>query len=167
MSNQSLFFSVNSKRLSEAEAAKAKAAFEKISNFSMEALSGIHPSIHFDLNMTDLPSATVGQEDPKVQEKQNSYRQGVNDTHFFYFSSIFFLFLFLGVMTLAEQLHESLPEAAKAEFASLVESGNFFLAATIENGRTVLGHIGEVALIFFAAVRAKALEAFDSARNEL
>ena len=161
MSNQSLFFSVNSKRLSEAEAAKAKAAFEKISNFSMEALSGIHPSIHFDLNMTDLPPAT------ESQEKQNSYKQGVSDTHFFYFSSIFFLFLVLGAMTLAEQLHESLPEAAKAEFASLVESGNFFLAATIENGRTVLGHIGEVALIFFAAVRAKALEAFDSARNEL
>ena len=157
MSNQSLFFSVNSKRLPEAETAKAKAAFEKISNFSMEALSSIHPSIQFDLSMTDMPQALQSSKE-EDKEKQNSYKQGVNDTHFFYFSSIFFLFLFLGAMTLAEQLHESLPEAAKAEFASLVEGGKVFLAATMENGRTVLGHIGEGALVCFAAVKVKVLE---------
>ena len=162
MSNQSLFFSVNSKRLSEAEAAKAKTAFEKISNFSMEALSDIHPSIQFDLSMTDLPQAPQSS-----KEKQPSYHQGVNDTHFFYLRALFFIFLFLGAMTLAEQVHESLPESAKAEFASLVEGGNVFLAATMENGRTVLGHIGETALLCFAAMKSKALEAFDSARSEL
>jgi hypothetical protein len=167
MSNQSLFFSVNSKRLPETEAAKAKEAFEKISNFSMEALSGINPCIHFDLSMTDLSPATVSQEDPKVQEKQNSYKQGVNDTHFFYLRGLLLFFLFLGAMTLAEKLHDSLPDATKAELASLVEGGKVFLAATMEKGHAVLGVIGEAALISFAAVRAKALEAFDSARNEL
>lgn len=153
MSNQSLFFSVNSKRLSEAEAAKAKAAFEKISNFSMEALSGIHPSIQFDLSMTDLPPAT------ESQEKKPSYQQGVSETHFFYLNAILFLFLFLGGMTLAEQIHETLPEEAKEQIASLVEGGKVFLAATMENGRTVLGAIGEAALISFAAVKVKVLDA--------
>ena len=106
--------------------------------------------------MTNLPEA---QEETKVKGKQSSYQQGVSDTHFFYLSGLFFLFLFLGVMTLAEQLHESLPEAAKAEFASLVEGGKVFLAATMENGRVVFGAIGEAALICFAAMKVKLLEA--------
>lgn len=158
MSNQSLFFSVNSKRLPEAETAKAKTAFEKISNFSMEALSSIHPSIQFELSMTDLPQAPQGSKE-EANEKHLSYQQGVNDTHFFYLRGLLFLFLFLGGMTLAEQLHESLPEAAKAEFASLVEGGKVFLAATMENGRVILAAIGETALICFATVKEKALEA--------
>jgi hypothetical protein len=166
MSNQSLFFSVNSKRLSEAEAAKAKTAFEKISNFSMEALSTIHPSIQFDLSMTDLPQAPQSNKE-EAKEKQRSYQQGVNDTHFFYLRVLLFLVLFLGAMTLAEQLHESLPEAAKAEFASLVEGGKVFLAATMENGRVILGAIGEAALISFASVKVKVLEAVaEYSRNE-
>lgn len=159
MSNQSFFFTVNSKRLSETEAAKAKAAFEKISNFSMDALSGIDPCIHFDLSMTDMYPATESQEASKVQEKQPSYQEGVNDTHFFYFSSIFFMFLFLGAITLAQQIHETLPEHIKAQIADLTVSGNVFLAATMENGRTVLGAIGEAALISFATIKVKVLEA--------
>lgn len=159
MSNQSFFFSVNSKAFPQDEAAKAKAAFEKISNFSTDALSGIDPRITFDLSMTDLPPAIESKEVTKVQEKQLSYQQGVNDTHYFYARGLLFFFLFLGGMTLAEQLHESLPEDAKAEFASLVEGGKVFLAATMENGRTVLGAIGEAALISFATIKVKVLEA--------
>ena len=157
MSNQSLFFSVNSKRLSEAEAAKAKTAFEKISNFSMEALSDIHPSIQFDLSMTDLPQAPQSS-----KEKQPSYHQGVNDTHFFYLRALFFIFLFLGGMTLAEQVHESQPQEIKEQIASVLEKGNVFLAATMENGRVALGAIGEAALISFAAVKVKVLEAVEA-----
>jgi hypothetical protein len=161
MSNLSLFFSVNSKRLPEEDAANAKQAFEKISNFSTAALKDINPSIHFDLSMTDLPAVT------ESKENQSSYQQGVNDTHYLYARVLLSLFLFLGGMTLAQQLHESLPEAAKAEFASLGESGKVFLAATMENGRTVLGAIGEAALISFAAVKVKVLEAVaEYSRND-
>jgi hypothetical protein len=106
--------------------------------------------------MTNLPEA---QEEKKAKGKQLSYQQGVNDTHYFYARGLLSLFLFLGVITLAEQIHESLPEAAKAEFASLVEGGKVFLAATMENGRVVLGAIGEAALICFAAMKVKLLDA--------
>jgi len=166
MSNQSFFFTVNSKRLSEAEAAKAKAAFEKISNFSTDALKDVDPRINFDLSMTDMPQGPQSNKE-EAKEKQRSYQQGVNDTHFFYMRVLLFLVLFLGAMTLAEQLHESLPEAAKAEFASVVESGKVFLAATMENGRVILGTIGEAALVSFAAVKVKVLEAVaEYSRNE-
>lgn len=161
MSNQSLFFSVNSKRLSEAEAAKAKTAFEKISNFSMEALSDIHPSIQFDLSMTDLPQGPQSSKE-EAKEKQIFYQQGVNETHFFYLSTLFFLFLLLGAITLAEQLHESQPQEIKEQIASVLEKGNVFLAATMENGRVALGAIGEAALISFAAVKVKVLEAVEA-----
>jgi len=157
MSNQSFFFTVNSKRLSEAEAAKAKAAFEKISNFSTDALKDLDPRITFDLSMTDLPQGP--QSSKENEENLNSYNKGVSETHFFYFNTLFFSLLFLGVITLLQQMHESLPEAAKAEFASLVEGGNVFLAATIENGRVAFAYIGEAAVVSFATVKAKVLEA--------
>jgi hypothetical protein len=157
MSNQSFFFTVNSKRLSEAEAAKAKAAFEKISNFSTDALKDVDPRITFDLSMTDLPQEA--QSSKENEENLNSYNKGVSETHFFYFNTLFFSLLFLGVITLLQQMHESLPEPAKAEFASLVEGGNVFLAATMENGRVALGAIGEVAVVSFATIKEKVLEA--------
>jgi hypothetical protein len=85
--------------------------------------------------------------------------KGVSETHFFYFNTLFFSLLFLGIITLLQQMHESLPDSAKAEFASLVEGGNVFLAATMENGRVALGAIGEVAVVSFATIKEKVLEA--------
>ena len=164
MSNLSLTCHLDTTKLSETEAVNANQAFKKASISCTDALNNIHPSIRFEAFMTNLPEA---QEETKAKGKQLSYQQGVNDTHFFYLSGLFFLFLFMGGMTLAEQLHDSLPEAAKAEFASLVEGGKVFLAATMENGRVVLGAIGEAALICFAAVKVKVLEAVaEYSRNE-
>ena len=157
MSVQSLFFSINSKAFPQDEAAKAKAAFEKISNFSTDALKDVDPRITFDLSMTDLPQGPQGSKEN--EENLNSYNKGVSDTHFFYFNTLFFSLLFLGIITLLQQLHESLPDSAKAEFASLVEGGNVFLAAAIENGRVALNTIGEAALISFSTIKEKALEA--------
>lgn len=164
MSNLSLTCHIDTTKLSETEAANANAAFKKASISCTDALNNIHPSIRFEALMTNLPEA---QEETKVKGKQPSYQQGVNDTHYLYARVLLSLFLFLGVITLGEQLHASLPEAAKAEFASLVEGGKVFLTATMENGRTVLGHIGEAALISFAAVKVKVLEAVaEYSRNE-
>jgi hypothetical protein len=157
MSNLSLFFSINSKAFPQDEAAKAKAAFEKISNFSTDALKDVDPRITFDLSMTDLPQGP--QSSKENEENLNSYNKGVSETHFFYFNTLFFSLLFLGVITLLQQMHESLPEAAKAEFASLVEGGNVFLAATMENGRVAFAYIGEAALVSFATIKEKVLEA--------
>ena len=65
-------------------------------------------------------------------------------------------------MTLAEQVHESQPQEIKEQIASVLEKGNVFLAATMENGRVALGAIGEAALISFAAVKVKVLEAVEA-----
>jgi len=161
MSNQSLFFSINSKAFPQEEAVKAKAAFEKISNFSTDALKHVDPRITFDLSMTDLPQGPQSSKD-EAKEKQIFYQQGVNETHFFYLSTLFFLFLLLGAITLAEQLHESQPQEIKEQIASLVEKGKVFLAATMENGRIVMGAIGEAVLISFAAVKVKVLEVMEA-----
>jgi len=144
------------KGLPNAEATKAKEAFDKISVYSKSVLLEVDQSVETSITMTNGKSSSAF---------SASYARGVSDTHVFYMRTLFIASFIFFTASFAEEWHASLSPESKAQILMVIQKAGMLMGLASEKGQIMLSLAAQKSRIFASMASTKGTELFNLAQG--